>query len=85
MAKLSGIKEISKYVCKSESTLMGWIFRCQFPAARIAGGVWESDTEEVDAWRRRMVKDGIKSEAHMGVPTAPKRKMATARKRGGRQ
>lgn len=54
MTALSGMKEIADYMRRSESTVLALIRDFDFPAKKI-GGVWESDTELADAWRRKQI------------------------------
>jgi len=37
---------------------MDWIQFLDFPAKRILGGIWESDTTLVDEWRRDQILNG---------------------------
>jgi len=50
--QLQGMNDIKSYVNRSEATVLFWIRSQAFPASKIGGGVWESDKEEVDQWRR---------------------------------
>lgn len=50
MAALSGMKDICKYMGRSESTMLNIIRDLDFPARKICG-IWESDTELADKWR----------------------------------
>lgn len=52
---LSGMKEICRYVGRSESTVLKLIKTEDFPAKKI-GGEWTSDTLLVDAWRRKKIQ-----------------------------
>lgn len=49
---LTGMKEISKYVNRSQATVIRWIKNKNFPAKKI-DGVWESHTGKIDDWRMR--------------------------------
>lgn len=51
MAHLKGMMEITGYARRSEATIISWIREMGFPARKITGGVWESDTELIDKWR----------------------------------
>ncbi len=51
MAGLTGMKEICDYCKLSESTLTKRINLEDLPAVKI-GGIWESDTDDIDSWRR---------------------------------
>jgi len=54
MTALSGMKDICKYMNRSESTILILIRDREFPARKILG-CWESDSELVDAWRRQQI------------------------------
>ena len=56
MAGLSGMKDITNYCNRSETTVLKWIREAAFPAVKIKGNSWESDTEEIDAWRRELIR-----------------------------
>ena len=56
MSGLVGVKAICGYTGMSESTIMGWIQREDFPAVKV-GGVWISDSEEIDDWRRGIIRE----------------------------
>lgn len=58
MTALSGMKEICGYFKRSESTILQLIRDCRFPAIKL-GGIWESDTEEVDRWRKQWLRDEV--------------------------
>lgn len=62
MTALSGMKEITAYVRRSESTVLTLIREFDFPAKKICG-VWESDTEVVDNWRRRLIGENSQRDA----------------------
>ena len=49
---LVGMKEICKYVSRSEATVIGWIEKEDFPAKRI-GHIWEAPVCKVDEWRMK--------------------------------
>ena len=63
MTALTGMKEISDHVQKSESTILGLIRDCGFPAVKITGKIWESDTDLISAWRKKMIAGGQVEEA----------------------
>jgi len=54
MAGLTGMKAICKYVNRSEPSVLMMVRKYDFPAGKIEG-IWESDTEIIDAWRRDQV------------------------------
>jgi predicted DNA-binding transcriptional regulator AlpA len=49
---LTGMKEICKYVSRSEATVLNWIRDEEFPAKKL-DGIWESHTAKIDAWRMK--------------------------------
>jgi hypothetical protein len=51
MGALVGMKEICEHAKRSEATVLDLIRNEDFPAVKIKG-VWESDTEEISAWRK---------------------------------
>jgi excisionase family DNA binding protein len=56
MPGLSGMKAICSYVNRSEVTVLKWIRELRFPSTKIGGGIWESDTELIDRWRRQQIE-----------------------------
>ena len=52
------MKAICSYVNRSEVTLLKWIRELRFPSTKIGGGIWESDTELIDRWRRQQIEEG---------------------------
>jgi hypothetical protein len=60
MSGLSGMGKIGKsgticgYTNRSESTILIWIRTLDFPAKKITG-CWESDTDLIDTWRKKMI------------------------------
>lgn len=53
--QLSGMNEISSYIKRSIPTVIELVATVDFPATKI-GGVWESDTEMIDEWRKAFLK-----------------------------
>ena len=53
---LDGMAQICAYVNRSEATVMNWIQREDFPATKV-DGVWRSDPEEIDQWRRNQTME----------------------------
>ena len=49
---LTGMKEICKYVSRSEATVLNWIRDEEFPAKKL-DGIWESHTAKIDDWRMK--------------------------------
>jgi len=56
-----GRNEIRAYVRRSRQTIAAWIDAEGFPARNIHG-VWESDTDLVDAWRRKKILNRLKED-----------------------
>ena len=54
MPNLPGMKEITRYCNRSESTILKWIRGFGFPAVKILGS-WESDTDLIDEWRKNQI------------------------------
>lgn len=55
MNRLSGMKQIAGYFGYSEATILKLIQESGFPARKISGGIWESDKEMIDQWRRDQI------------------------------
>lgn len=51
---LQGMKEICRYMGKSESTIIRYIHTLGFPANKV-GGEWLSDTELINKWRKERI------------------------------
>ena len=49
-----GKKQICSFVHRSWKTIEEWILTRGFPAKKI-NGVWESDSELITLWRRRLI------------------------------
>jgi predicted DNA-binding transcriptional regulator AlpA len=56
---LMGMKEICAYVGKSVNTVKTLIRDEGFPAVQI-GGMWESDCQMIDQWRRAQIEQAVK-------------------------
>lgn len=69
--ELKGIKEISKYIGLSESTVMDLIFKKNFPAWATDASTWFADTDKVDAWGSNL----------KNVPAVKTKKELTAEKK----
>lgn len=52
---LHGMKDITVYVKRSESTVLKWIINAGFPAKKVAGGIWVSDKVLIDEWLRSQI------------------------------
>lgn len=59
MPCLPGMKSIAQYCNRSESTILLWIRTIGFPATKFSGS-WESDTELIDEWRKKIIKNDVK-------------------------
>jgi len=55
---LVGMKEITQYARRSETTILRWIRDLGFPAEKIGGGkgLWESNTASIDRWKMGQVE-----------------------------
>jgi len=75
---LSGMKEICNHLNRSEPTVLTLIRDYAFPAKKVLG-VWESDTDLIDSWRKEQIARGntVVPMANAGRPPAGKK----ARKR----
>lgn len=63
MARLTGIKAIKQYMgIQSDATIMDRIQLQGMPATKI-GGIWESETDLIDKWRREQIEKSV-----LGVP-----------------
>jgi predicted DNA-binding transcriptional regulator AlpA len=55
--QLSGMKAISEYTQRGESTILKLIKEFNFPASKILG-IWESDKLLIDKWRLDLLSNG---------------------------
>ena len=55
MSKLIGMKSITDHEKVSTVTILAWIHKLGYPA-RKAGGVWLSDTDSIEKWRKNFVE-----------------------------
>ena len=82
MTALIGMKAICGYVGLSESTIIDLIQKEDFPATKLKG-TWISDSQEIDDWRRGIIrnrnKKGDSDGTERGNGKYPSRK-AQARK-----
>lgn len=58
MAKLEGITKISRYMNRSDSTILGLIRAEGFPAKKVSA-VWVADTKEIDKWQKNRPKMNV--------------------------
>jgi hypothetical protein len=56
MAKLEGITKISRYLNRSDSTVLKLIQTAGFPAKRTKDCVWTASTEDIEKWRESQDK-----------------------------
>ena len=68
MAVLKGMIQIKNYAQRSEATVIDWWQTRGFPMAKISTGVWESDTDLIDAWRKAQI-NGVAEEVTRPVVT----------------
>ncbi|SDB03690.1 hypothetical protein SAMN05660653_00168 [Desulfonatronum thiosulfatophilum] len=59
MRRLFGMKEISKYMGRSEETLQVYRRRLGLPIVKIVG-TWEADVEDLEKWRLRQAEKHVK-------------------------
>jgi hypothetical protein len=58
MPALSGMKAICKFMNRSDATILDLHRSRDFPMRKI-GGIWESDTDLIDKWRKRLIERGV--------------------------
>ena len=58
MAALNGMDAISEHYGYSAPTILVLIRKRGFPAVKLSGGSWTSDTELIDKWRRAQILNG---------------------------
>ena len=78
MAQLSGMKQICEYINRSECTVLTLVRTEGFPAKKI-GGIWESDTQLIDDWRRENIVNGVNSPNQKNVEKQKNKKSKKAR------
>jgi predicted DNA-binding transcriptional regulator AlpA len=76
---LSGMKEICNHLNRSEPTVLTLIRDYDFPAKKVLG-VWESDTDLIDRWRKNQISRGNTSVPmpNGGVSPAARKKQRKA-------
>ena len=52
---LQGMKEICRYMDKSENTILSYVRNKNFPARKV-GGEWMSDSALIAEWRAAQIK-----------------------------
>ncbi len=77
--RLSGMKAICNYYGRSESTLLDLIRDEDFPAAKIDGGIWESDSDLIEKWRKDRLEKKL-AERRSGATPRYRSQQAKARK-----
>ncbi|MBI9092916.1 MAG: hypothetical protein JEZ12_27180 [Desulfobacterium sp.] len=86
MSGLTGMKDICNYMSRSESTVLMLIRDCDLPACKIGGGIWESDTELIDDWRKGQITKGVKTKKQkIPVNTGNDQQKPRTRKRAKKQ
>ncbi|EFK08945.1 conserved hypothetical protein [delta proteobacterium NaphS2] len=68
MSKLDGMNEITTYYGFSEPVVLALIRHRGFPAVKLSGGMWQSDTGLIDKWRRQQILNELenkKEESHV--------------------
>ncbi|EFK08744.1 conserved hypothetical protein [delta proteobacterium NaphS2] len=68
MSKLSGMNQITAYYGFSEPIVLTLIRTKGFPAVKLSGGMWQSDTVLIDKWRRQKILNELqenKEESHV--------------------
>ena len=58
---LSGMKEISAFVGRSEATVLEWVRKYDFPARKITGQ-WESSRGLIEEWRENQIRNQPKED-----------------------
>jgi hypothetical protein len=58
MPGLVTMNEICAHVRRSEATVLKLYWTSGFPMTKI-GGSWESSTEDIDEWRRELIKKDV--------------------------
>jgi hypothetical protein len=53
---LTGRKEIQNFCKRSWDTILDWIRKRGFPAAKV-DGVWEADAHAIIEWRRKIIAE----------------------------
>ena len=71
---LSGMKDIRDYcrsiqLASSEASVLMMIHHYGFPARKI-GGIWESNKESINNWRKQFVEGKIAPRQHKEEPEA---------------
>ncbi len=58
MPGLIGMKQIRTAYDRSEATILKLYHTAGFPMTKI-GGQWESTTEDIDEWRRNLIRSDV--------------------------
>ena len=66
MSGLVTMNEICKHVKRSEATVLKLYWTTGFPMTKI-GGSWESSTEDIDEWRRELIKKDVQNRGNPPV------------------
>jgi len=57
VTELIGMRQICAHMQRSESTILRLHLEMGFPMGQI-GGIWESDTELIKAWKNKIINGG---------------------------
>jgi len=79
MSRLDGMAEIASYFGYSHSTILALIRNQDFPARKVTGGIWMSDTDLIDKWRKNQIMV-----APLAPPKPKKLSRAKTQRRRGR-
>lgn len=81
MARLTGMKEICNYEGKSEATMLDLIRNYGYPAKKIKGHIWESETSLAEDWRKSIIAKTGEDPSPTPKPKKPKRKLDRHKKK----
>jgi hypothetical protein len=66
------MKAICKFMNRSDATILDLHRSRDFPMRKI-GGIWESDTDLIDKWRKGLIESGV-GDPTPGPQPRPKRR-----------
>lgn len=78
MAQLLGMNAIAQKAGVSNDVALDWIRNCGMPAEKM-GGIWVSDSDLIDEWRRKRLLSPDKDKTQ----AIPAKRRDTGRKRRG--
>jgi hypothetical protein len=78
---LSGMKAIRDFcrsinLASSESSIIGMILQCGFPAKKI-GGIWESHKGSIVSWRKKYINGEVAEKPKQKTPNKVDKNHAT--------